>query len=165
MHSKCLNKCSSLCDPCKERCAWNCEHIQCNKLCPEICDRKPCDRPCLKNLNCGHFCCGFCGEICPPLCKICDKMKNEFHGLKSDEQEQKFVYLEDCGHIIEVTSMDNSINKSYNLVKLPLCPKPECKKPIRRNFRFSSFIKRQLISLEKVKIQPSMKLPNSKSNF
>ena len=103
-------------------------------------------------MECGHSCCGFCGEICPPLCKICDKRKCEFYGLK-EEEEQKFVYLEDCGHIIEVKCMENSIDKSLNIVKLPVCPKTECKKPIRRNFRFSFLIKYQLLLIEKVKIK------------
>jgi hypothetical protein len=49
--------------------------------------------------------------------------------------------------------MENSIDKLLNTVKLPVCPKPDCKKPIRRNFRFSSLIKNQLFLIEKVKMK------------
>jgi hypothetical protein len=115
-------------------------------------------------LECGHYCCGFCGEICPPLCKICDKRKSEFYGLNDDEEGQRFVYLEDCGHIIEVIYMENSIDKLLNTVKLPVCPKPDCKKPIRTNFRFSSLIKHQLLLIEKVKIK-TLATSTEKTNY
>ena len=40
---------------------------------------------------------------------------------------------------------------SSNVIKLPDCPR--CKTPIRRNLRYSSYVKRQLLAIEQVKIR------------
>jgi hypothetical protein len=58
------------------------------------------------NLQCGHQCIGFCGEKCPPVCREskCHKYDSDtFEIILGSEQNQdvKFVLLEDCGHSIE----------------------------------------------------------------
>ena len=143
-----------------EKCSWSCEHIKCTKLCHEICERLPCNEPCRKILRCKHQCIGLCGEPCPNLCRICDRdlVTEIFFGTEEDE-DAKFVYLFDCKHIVEQTGMDQWIQSRYsnNLtqenasIKLPDCPK--CKAPIRRNLRYSKYIKKQLIALENIKLK------------
>ena len=159
IHSSCQYACSLPCKRCTEKCAWNCEHEKCSKLCFEFCDRKPCYHPCVKKLKCNHACSGFCGETCPPICRVCEKgiIKQVVFGFKENEEIQRFIYLEDCGHIIESVFMENWIeafSKSPNFVKLPNCP--ECKKPIRRNLRFSSLIKRKLFAIEEIKLKTNL---------
>ncbi len=85
-----------------EECSWHCKHKKCNKLCHEICDREPCDKACKQKLKCGHQCIGLCGEPCPKLCRVCDKEQVEeiFFG-DEDQPDAKFVYLFECGHIVE----------------------------------------------------------------
>ena len=123
--------------------------------------RNPCEKPCTKKLKCNHECCGFCGETCPPFCKTCQK--DRFFGLK-ENVEQRFVYLEDCGHIIEHKLLQKFMNDSIEIcikknsrtietIKLPECPKADCKKPIRRNFRYSFYIKRVILLIEKIKVK------------
>ena len=146
-HEKCQHSCSSLCVPCKKPCAWRCEHKKCKKLCYEVCDRLPCDLPCLKKLKCNHDCMGYCGEICPPICKICDK--DQISEMKNDV---RFIYLEDCGHSIEATRLKAWIDNLSIGFKIKLLECPLCKKPIRNNFRYSSYIKRQLLAIDQVKI-------------
>jgi superfamily I DNA and/or RNA helicase len=164
-HSKCNQLCSNQCIPCKEQCDWKCKHKVCTKLCYELCDRDPCNMPCTKKLKCNHNCVGFCGEPCPPLCKICHKEKlTEILFGNEEDENAKFVYLEDCRHVIESAGMDNWIksqcsnnlsdsesnNQEDKVIKLPECPK--CKTPIRLNLRYSSYIKAQIDLIERVKI-------------
>lgn len=163
-HSRCNKICSVPCIPCYEPCGWRCKHKRCTKLCFEICDRDPCTEPCPKKLKCGHKCIGFCGETCPPLCRICNqKAVTEIFFGSEDDPNARFVYLEDCKHVIESEGLstwletnygdqrlsDNTMNTSY-IIKLPDCPK--CKTPIRCNLRFSKYVKTQLNALEEVKI-------------
>ena len=177
-HSKCPGKCSLPCIPCKEQCIWSCEHKKCTKLCYQKCDRDPCNFPCSKKLKCEHPCIGFCGEVCPKLCKICDKEKvTEIFFGTEDENNARFVLLEDCGHIVEAEGMKNWMETQYgtnssnndqnaNVIKLPECPK--CKTPIRLNLRFSSYVKQQLFAIEQVKIKSTgtkAEILNEKNEF
>ena len=141
-----------------------CEHIRCPKLCHEICDREPCNEPCRKKLKCQHECIGLCGEPCPKLCRICDKetVTEVFFGTE-DEPDARFVYLFECKHLVEQTGMDHWIESRYagitdasntddnkqKTIQLPDCPK--CKTPLRRNLRYSKYIKKQLKAIEQVK--------------
>lgn len=143
--------------PCREPCRWKCAHKKCTKLCSEPCNREPCNEPCEEKLPCGHDCIGFCGEPCPPLCRICNKKKvtKIFFGTE-DEPGARFIYLEDCKHVIEAEGLANWLETQYgqssennSAIKLPDCPK--CKTSMRRNLRFSKYIKNQLVAIEQVK--------------
>nr|XP_006003202.1 PREDICTED: NFX1-type zinc finger-containing protein 1 [Latimeria chalumnae] len=154
VHSKCEKKCGELCVPCVEPCEWRCEHYQCKKLCSEPCDRPPCNQPCRKQLNCGHPCIGLCGEPCPKKCRVCnkDEVTEIFFGFE-EEDDARFVQLEDCMHIVEVSGLDHYMNMKEedgsSAVKLKVCPK--CQTPIRKNLRYGTTIKKLLGEIEKVK--------------
>ncbi|XP_061894235.1 NFX1-type zinc finger-containing protein 1 isoform X1 [Entelurus aequoreus] len=158
VHSKCMNKCGQHCAPCNEPCAWQCVHQSCSKLCHEPCDRPPCDQPCTLTLTCGHPCIGLCGEKCPSKCRICheDKVTEIFFGTE-DDPKACFLQLEDCGHIVEHTSMDTYMaiddepqaSEGQLAIKLKECPK--CRTPIRKNLRYGSHINRSLAAIEMVK--------------
>ncbi|XP_067856716.1 NFX1-type zinc finger-containing protein 1-like isoform X2 [Heptranchias perlo] len=153
-HSKCGRKCGQLCTPCVEPCEWACRHHRCRKLCSEPCDRPPCNEPCRKRLNCGHPCVGLCGEPCPRKCRVCHnaEITEIFFGTE-DEPNARFVQLEDCCHIFEVTGFDKYMSQEQEgkdaVIKLKDCPK--CRMPIRRNFRYGTIIKNSLCEIEKVK--------------
>lgn len=156
-HSKCGLKCSEPCTPCKEECKYECEHFKCTKLCSELCNRPACNEPCKKILKCNHPCIGLCGEKCPPFCRICNKdIVCELLFGNEEEEDARFIYLEDCGHIIESSAMDYWIEEKYgengannNSILMPECPK--CKTIIRLNLRYSNSIKKQLASIETIK--------------
>ncbi|XP_068451312.1 NFX1-type zinc finger-containing protein 1 [Clinocottus analis] len=160
VHSKCTKPCGLPCAPCIEPCAWRCPHQSCSKLCHEPCDRLPCNQPCAKTLDCGHQCIGLCGDKCPSKCRICnrDEVTEIFFGTE-DEPEAFFIQLEDCGHIIEYTAMDQYMGMDANQraseedvgIKLKECPK--CKTPIRKNLRYGSHINRCLAEIEMVKVK------------
>ncbi len=109
-----------------------------------------CSSPCTpcnetRSWNCDYIKCNkFCHETCDR--KPCDRPCLQ-------KLVANFVYYEDRGHIIEKVFMENSIDKLLNEVKLPVCPKLDCKELIRRSFRYSSLIKHQLLFIEKVKIK------------
>ena len=159
IHSKCPKRCGEPCVTCKEPCQWQCEHYKCTKLCSEPCNRPPCDEPCAKLLPCHHPCIGLCGEPCPKLCGIChhDKVTEIFFGTEDDE-DARFVELEDCGHVLEVSGLDQWMNmkpdKDTNAVQdqsiqLKVCPK--CKTPIRRNLRYGTIVNEVLNDIEFIK--------------
>ena len=162
-HSKCQLKCSNPCKPCVEKCAYKCIHMKCSKKCHELCDKEPCNQPCSKILKCLHQCIGFCGEPCPKLCRICDKKHELFTEIffgTEDEPNARFVYLVDCGHIIESTGMEQWLKSRYdennnendkNTIQLPCCP--HCKTPIRRTLRYSKYYKSQLKAIEEIKLK------------
>nr|CAD7448951.1 unnamed protein product [Timema bartmani] len=112
-HSRCPKKCGEPCVPCKEPCPWKCKHFKCKKRCSDMCDRPPCSEPCKKDLQCGHPCIGFCGEPCPPLCRVCDKevVTVVFLG-QEDELDARFVYLEDCHHVVEAQGLETWLGQS-----------------------------------------------------
>jgi len=161
VHSRCPKTCSEACAPCKESCAWKCEHKKCTRKCHEVCDRAACNEPCKKKLKCGHDCIGFCGEPCPPYCRRCDrKVVTEILFGSEDEPNARFVFLEDCRHIIEAEAMDHWMRTQYgddsnnndggkSEIGLPVCPK--CKTQIRLNLRYSNVVKKQLAQIEVIK--------------
>ncbi|XP_041836553.1 NFX1-type zinc finger-containing protein 1 [Melanotaenia boesemani] len=168
VHSKCMKPCGQPCAPCIEPCAWQCPHQSCSKLCHEPCDRPPCTKPCTKTLVCGHPCIGLCGDKCPNKCRICnrDEVTEIFFGTE-DEPDAQFIQLEDCGHIIESTAMDQYMTMDANsqvnegeqvAIKLKECPR--CKTPIRKNLRYGSHINRSLAEIEMVKKKINAKQPN-----
>ncbi|XP_046375708.2 NFX1-type zinc finger-containing protein 1-like [Haliotis rufescens] len=154
-HSKCPQKCGDPCASCKEQCQWKCRHFKCSMPCGDECDRPRCKDICRKKLECGHECIGMCGEPCPKLCRHCDKDKMPDVLLgNEDEPNARFIELEDCKHIFEVTDLDrfmdeSSEDKDKTLVQLKTCPR--CLTPIRRNLRYGNIIKQALSSIEKAK--------------
>ncbi|XP_071505637.1 NFX1-type zinc finger-containing protein 1-like [Diadema antillarum] len=110
-HDKCRHPCSTMCDPCIKLCDWKCPHYRCSKLCCEPCDRPPCKEPCpKKNKKCGHPCIGLCGEVCPKMCRVCDKADLKQISLRHERSDTlRYIQLEDCGHVFEVTELDNHL--------------------------------------------------------
>ncbi|XP_054753251.2 NFX1-type zinc finger-containing protein 1-like [Lytechinus pictus] len=154
-HSECRKLCGEACIPCKESCLWRCPHVSCGMLCGDPCNRKPCDKPCNKNLPCGHPCIGMCGERCPTKCRVCDRQEvTEIFFGSEDEEDARFVQLEDCGHVIEVESLDHFMSmtqESSDDVTIQLKGCPKCKTPIRKNLRYGNTIKQTLRDVENVK--------------
>ncbi|KAL8573704.1 hypothetical protein ACOMHN_018979 [Nucella lapillus] len=153
-HKTCWKMCGDRCVPCREPCVWSCPHYRCKKLCSEPCDRVRCTHPCPKNLPCGHACIGVCGELCPTLCRVCnaDQVTKIFFG-KEGVRKARFVQLEDCDHMFEVSGLDQWMTTTTDVtedsVQLKACPR--CKTPIRRNQRYGSLIKTQLQDIEAIK--------------
>ena len=96
-----------------------------------MCDRPRCDTPCTKRLKCGHACIGLCGEKCPSLCRICNaETVTEIFFGEEDEPDARFIQLEDCGHIFEVSGLDQWMdqqdsgtdNKAVE-IQFKCCPK------------------------------------------
>lgn len=153
VHSRCPKKCYELCDPCMESCKWRCKHFKCTRRCGEPCDRPACNKPCDKTLKCGHSCIGLCGEKCPDLCRVCnsDIVCEIFFGSE-DEEDARFIMLEDCGHFFEVESLDDWVNSegaNPGEVQFKACPK--CKTPIRKSLRYGNIIKQTLEDVEAIK--------------
>lgn len=160
---KCQRKCSDICVQCKWPCIYQCPHYSCTRKCSEFCDRPPCYEPCPKTIRkCGHPCIGFCGEPCPKLCRICDN-PTIAKILKKEDRNARFVYLEDCGHCIESSTMENlmeshfnvsSLNRDENnnvLFDLPKCP--VCSKPIQRSMRYSNYLKSRQVFIKRLKLK------------
>ena len=155
VHSRCNRKCFEHCVPCNEPCTWKCEHHKCTRLCGEICNRPPCNEPCKKMLKCGHPCIGLCGEKCPSKCRICnqDEVCEIFFGSE-DEEDARFIELEECKHVIEVTACDEWIaqaadENSPTEIQFKTCPK--CKTQIRKSVRYGNIVKQTLEDYEKIK--------------
>ena len=156
-HTQCGLPCGELCVSCIERCGWACRHYRCSKLCFEPCDRDRCNYDCMRMRKCGHPCMGLCGEPCPNICKICDP-KHECFDIffgNEDDDDARFLVLEDCGHIFEVSGFDYWMDvqkggkENTGKVQLPFCP--NCKTPIRKNLRYGKIIKEALLNVEDVK--------------
>ena len=159
VHSNCPKLCYEPCAPCMEPCQWRCEHFRCTSKCGEICNRPPCNQPCRKLLKCGHPCISLCGEKCLLKCRICDRDEvcEIFFGDEDDE-DARFIELQDCGHIIEVEALDRYMEMNDRRaeaetrdheVQLKGCPR--CTKPIRKNLRYGNSIKKVLLDLEEIK--------------
>ncbi|KAI8519522.1 NFX1-type zinc finger-containing protein 1 [Branchiostoma belcheri] len=155
IHSRCQSKCGKPCVPCREPCEWRCEHHKCSKPCGEPCDRPRCNQPCQETRSCGKCkkdqpCIGMCGELCPEKCRVCDheEVTEIFFGTE-DEDDAHFVQLEDCGHVLEVSGLDQWMDCTDEDIQLKTCPK--CKTPIRRNLRYGNTIKKTLTMIEEVK--------------
>ncbi|XP_071520848.1 NFX1-type zinc finger-containing protein 1 isoform X2 [Panulirus ornatus] len=139
-HSQCRKNCGVPCVVCQEKCEWKCAHQKCKEKCGEQCSRKPCIQACPKKLTCGHSCVGFCGDPCPPLCRICDVEElTEFllSRLEGDD-DARFVFLEDCGHTIEVHGLEGWLHQERAEIHMKTCPR--CRKPIYNNRRYQSLI-------------------------
>ena len=155
IHSKCPKKCYEPCEPCMEQCEWNCPHFTCSKPCGQLCNRPPCDKPCYKTLECGHPCIGLCGERCPNKCLICDK--DEVCAIflgREEEEDAKYIQLQDCDHIFEVRDLDlwmniNAPTTKEEMVMFKACPR--CKSSIRKSVRYGNQIKQVLLDVDAIK--------------
>ena len=158
-HSICDRRCGEPCVPCMEDCQWRCRHYKCGKKCGEMCDRPRCDEPCNKLLlKCQHPCIGLCGEKCPRWCRKCHhKQVSEIFFGTEDEPNARFIELEDCGHIFEVSGLDRWMDQQQDSgtdskaveIQFKCCPK--CKTSVRRSLRYGNIIKQTLCDMEKVK--------------
>jgi len=157
-HSRCDRRCGDPCVPCTEACQWKCKHYKCSKKCGEMCDRPRCNEPCTRLLlKCQHPCIGLCGEKCPQLCRKCQpkKVSEIFFGTE-DEPGARFIQLEDCGHIFEVSGLDQWMDQQDSgtdskavEIQFKCCPK--CKTSVRRSLRYGNIIKQTLQDMEKLK--------------
>ncbi|XP_078688760.1 NFX1-type zinc finger-containing protein 1-like [Branchiostoma floridae x Branchiostoma belcheri] len=153
VHNRCPNKCGEPCVPCQRPCEWRCEHYKCDKLCGEPCDRPRCDWPCQKTRHCGkckkdQSCIGMCGEPCPDTCRVCDReeLTRSIFSTENDP-DTRFVQLEECGHVLEVSGLDQWMDSTEKDIQLKTCPK--CQTPIRHNLRYGTVIKKTLAMIEK----------------
>lgn len=149
-----------------EKCTWRCKHLQCSKLCSEPCDRELCEHPSTKLIKkCRHPSIGICGENVPRFCRICDedKVKEIFFG-NEDEEDARFIELEDCNHVIEVHGLiywmndkpqpdENNPNSANNgnSIQLKTCPK--CKTVIRHTKSLNTFMQASLSDIQQVKLK------------
>ncbi|XP_015772028.1 PREDICTED: NFX1-type zinc finger-containing protein 1-like isoform X6 [Acropora digitifera] len=155
-HRICNKTCGDRCMPCEDKCSWQCPHYNCTKLCNEPCNRPRCDQPCEKKLPCDHPCIGVCGEECPKLCRVCNEDADDFKGC---DPQAMFVELMDCGHIFQVKTLDELMDKSHDEdgqngkmeIKHKMCPK--CSKPILSSRRYGKIIKEILADFDAVKRQ------------
>lgn len=138
-HSRCRKKCGEPCTNCQEKCLRSCQHQTCEALCSRKCSVPPCKKPCPKRLRCGHPCVGYCGDPCPPLCRICDKdTLTEILFGSEDEEDARFVLLEDCRHVIEADGLENWLSGDDGEISMKKCPR--CQSPIYNNRRFHDLI-------------------------
>ena len=127
-----------------------------------MCNRPPCNEPCKKILKCGHPCIGLCGEKCPRKCRICNKegVCEIFFGNEADE-DARFIKLEDCKHLIEVTARDTWMAQAADEskpseVQFKCCPK--CNTQIRKSLCYGNIIKQTLKDYEIIKEQQLVSL-------
>ena len=158
-HTRCGFPCGERCVSCVEVCEWECRHFRCTKKCNEPCNRERCNYDCQRRLKCGHRCMGLCGEKCPNLCQICNPRDENFDLFfgNEDEEDARFLVLEDCLHIFEVSGFDQWMDvqkggrENTGKIQLPFCPK--CREPIRKNLRYGNIVKQGLIDIEEVKVK------------
>ena len=141
-HKQCDKRCFELCAPCLQPCSWRCPHHKCTLLCHEICDRPRCASPCPKQLICKHECLGFCGEPCPPICRLCDS-KTLKDQVNTTDTIPRLVYLPDCKHCFEFSTLDNEIKKVNPNETLMHVSCPRCSVKITWHPRYNKIIKLQ----------------------
>ena len=63
--------------------------------------------------------------------------------------------LQDCNHIFESEALDTYMDSpaSSSNIQLKKCPLPDCKKPIRKSYRYANAVKQILQDIELVKKQ------------
>nr|XP_053646634.1 NFX1-type zinc finger-containing protein 1-like [Cherax quadricarinatus] len=124
-------------------CPWTCKHHQCSSKCSDKCSIPLCEESCTELLKCGHVCSGFCGDPCPQLCLVCDAEK-----LPPQLDNARYVLLEECGHAIEVRTLDAWMMKPCQEVGLKTCP--ECTLPVHYCRRYSDIIRNTHLELSVV---------------
>ena len=159
-HGPCGHKCRTPCIPCPHKCEWKCPHSVCSRNCGEICDRPRCNEKCPKSLSCGHPCIGVCGEPCLSICRQCitqDEFETTIPIFFGNEHEEdaRFIVLEDCGHVMEVTDLDRwmDLKDEQQQVKWKCCP--QCNTPVMKTLRYSNISKSILNDMNKIKEKQS----------
>ena len=145
----CTHDCGKPCNPCKERCSWNCPHFKCTKKCYEMCNRPRCNHPCKQILQCRHPCIGICGEPCPRVCRICKKQKKTFYKWcvstpsMNSKNENRYIQLI-CNHLFEVKELDQLLDDQFknNAIVEPLAC-PECGKEIHFSYRYGDLVRKK----------------------
>ena len=61
----------------------------------------------------------------------------------------RFVYLEDCKHVLEATGLEQWMSQTDGEIKLKDCPK--CKTPIAKTQRFMNMVKKVYQDVQRVK--------------
>ncbi|CAH0691773.1 unnamed protein product [Spodoptera exigua] len=141
-HSMCMKLCSEPCTPCEEACGRRCVHGRCTRRCGEECERAACLERCPLRLPCGHMCRGLCGEPCPDICQICrpEQFPTDFLGDPYGDND-KFILLEDCGHVLEIDDMDSLMLGDQENIKIRTCP--FCRKPIINTKRYKDIVNKR----------------------
>ena len=143
-HGKCNKYCFEICEECEKNCVIECVHSKCNKKCYELCDRKPCNERCSKILKCSHQCVGLCGERCPK-CKICFEKEHpdeDYYEIfyNNENDPNALFYQTECGHIIEVSFLDELIKQMDLKGERATCP--YCKQVLKWEPRYQNIIKK-----------------------
>ncbi|EFJ36065.1 hypothetical protein SELMODRAFT_438270 [Selaginella moellendorffii] len=129
--------------------------LKCELKCHETCQRGRCDMPCRRRLStCRHRCIGLCGEPCPTKCRICDPETRDPISLTSlgeSDRSDRFIQLQDCGHLFEVSTLDRWMESDDNQSAILLKSCPLCKTPIRITHRYANIVKAKLQEIEQVK--------------
>lgn len=148
---QCNRQCWSKCPPCNGSCERKCEHMACTRKCGDICKRVRCSNACNEKLLCGHSCIGMCGDPCPRACFTCHK--SYFERIKSDIKHDRFVQLQDCGHIIRTDIMDKYMDIEERNIMWKTCPM--CKTIIQTSngSRYERIINKIWKSVNEIKAQ------------
>ena len=151
-HGFCDLNCCDICVNCREDCTFGCKHSKCQKKCGELCSRKPCDKRCDKKMVCGHRCYGLCGERCPEVCRICNPdlmcFKEDFFYL-SEIDEDALIYKTRCGHLFEVSGLDQYFESKSKSIQMFTCP--QCKNLLLLEPRYQNHIKSVFADIQKIK--------------
>uniref|UniRef100_A0A914YV12 RZ-type domain-containing protein n=1 Tax=Panagrolaimus superbus TaxID=310955 RepID=A0A914YV12_9BILA len=173
---KCLNRCPHrICD---NNCNDPCNVVPCNEPCNKVLSCSPKKHQLVayeeekddadssssaeEDEDDEHYCIGVCGEECLEICKICDSEKYEeiqevFFGTE-EEEDAKYIQLKDCGHIFEVSGLDQWVksklpNNDSNTIEIVEILCPRCKTPIRRSKRYISLLNQRSVDIEQIKLQ------------
>ncbi|KAJ8946028.1 hypothetical protein NQ318_023276 [Aromia moschata] len=162
---ECPIPCREACKPCEKNCTYRCDHSVCKKKCGEICVKcaEQCPRKCVhqtcKNDPVRNPAQNRCNAAIPVLdfvmigaqenVEFVTKIKymKYFFGTEDDE-DARFVELQDCKHILESTGMENWLNQGDE-IQMKVCPK--CKASIVNTQRYSNYVKRAIININNIK--------------
>ncbi|CAB3405845.1 unnamed protein product [Caenorhabditis bovis] len=153
-------KCSELCILCTKPCGNVCPHRNCSKLCFELCDVPICNEPCSKILkNCSHVCLGMCGEVCPKICGSCNrKAYDECISMRKSGKFSRLIMLPNCEHVFPLAFLDEYVEEHINKKCYPVCPKPNCSKPINNVNRYMRIINK-IVFTKNLDLSPTSNEP------
>ncbi|KAL3857878.1 hypothetical protein ACJMK2_012507 [Sinanodonta woodiana] len=147
----CRADCTEVCPPCENVCLNECEHMDICGTCSEDCNRLRCYVPCERIIStCGHKCIALDCEKC--ICRECeDGFHFEIFFGKEDDPRALFYRLEDCCHIIELSYLDEYMDKkdSERHIWMKVCPR--CTTPILHSKRYGNVIRECSREIDAVK--------------
>lgn len=91
-------------------------------------------------------------EKCPPFCRYCTPEKLAAGALLGEvEEDDRFIYLEGCGHCVESSAMDQwmDVKDDEGLIILKRCP--ICRSRLSWMCRYSKVLKMNWDAIESVK--------------